>query len=62
MDKNTILGRNDKHILLYKPATLQSHIFKFQSSSHPVKKISFNNNLLYVLSTSGYLQIYHIPG
>ncbi|HEX8332957.1 MAG TPA: hypothetical protein VF622_10055 [Segetibacter sp.] len=61
MDKNTILGRNKTHIILYKPATLQSFTFKLQSQMQGFKKINFNNSRLYVLTTTGALEIYNMP-
>jgi hypothetical protein len=58
MDKNTILGRTATHIILYKPTTLQMFVFKLQSSLKSYKKISFNNNKLYVLTKQGLIEIY----
>ena len=61
MDKNTILGRTNAGIVLYKPATLQSFDFNVQTSMKNFKKMSFNNNRMYVLSNDGSLQIFNMP-
>jgi hypothetical protein len=61
MDKNTILGRTNTHIILYKPTTLQSFTFSLPISIEEFKKISFNNNRLYVLTKAGALEIFNIP-
>jgi hypothetical protein len=61
MDKNTILGRNNTHIILYKPATLQVYTFKLPVPIQEFKKISFNNNRMYVLTKGGALEIFNMP-
>lgn len=61
MDNNTILGRSNNYLLLFKPATLQSYIFRLKTSMQPFKKISFNNNRMYALTRSGALEIYKMP-
>ncbi len=60
IDKNTIIGRDSTHIILYKPATLQ--VFSFQASLpwHQLKKLRFDGQKVYALNNQGVLQIYKV--
>lgn len=58
IDKNTITARDNSHILLYKPASLQ--LFSFTAFSTQVRfaKIKFNGSRIYCLTKNGDVEIY----
>ena len=60
IDKNTITGRNNANLLLYKPASLQLLSFVAFKEQNIFRKINFNGDLLYSLTKEGELQIFKV--
>ncbi len=61
IDKNTITGRNNYGILLYKPTSLQLYSFRISSPISDFIKLQFNGTRLYGLTKNGIIQIFQTP-
>lgn len=59
-DKNTIIARDNTHIILYKPATLQLLYFTAFTQQSRFSKINLNRNDMYCLNNKGELEIYSV--
>jgi hypothetical protein len=60
IDKNTITARDNDHILLYKPATLQLFSFTVFKRQDNFQKIKFNGTKIYCLTKNGDLDVYSV--
>ncbi|WP_207495189.1 hypothetical protein [Aridibaculum aurantiacum] len=60
IDKQTVTGRDNDRILLYKPATLQLYSFKAFADPAVYKKIRFNDKKVYALTKEGKLELYYV--
>ena len=60
IDKNTITARDNKSIVLYKPATFQTFNYKVFLHQEDFIKLNFNGRKLYVLTGAGALEIYSV--
>jgi hypothetical protein len=60
IDKNTITARDSRHIILYKPTTLQLLSFDVFSDPERFTKIKFNGSLIYCLTKDGNLELYRV--
>ncbi|MDQ6814214.1 MAG: hypothetical protein M3040_10780 [Bacteroidota bacterium] len=60
IDRNTITARDNKHIFIYKPSSLQLLSFTAFPDQSVFKKINFNGSLVYCLTNEGELQIYKV--
>ena len=60
IDKNTITGRNNLRVLLYKPSTLQMFSFKVFDEQESFRKISFIGSNIYSLCDNGTLKIFSV--